>query len=695
VCDGFNQFLKMKKYCLFHSFLFVLILQTSTMMAQVRAISLEDRIVHSQYIVIGKVTDKHGFWDKTNERLNTLNNISIKALFKGNYQQSTLGFITEGGVLNNNAVHVCPSDELTVGTEYALFLEKVDDARIDLDYKNQNEGYIQTTSHYVLSVLPMNDGRYRDMFGQFSYTEIELIDLLKLKYNLNVTTPDGKVFRPETFDMNSLQESRTITTVTDGSGVSPASGYIGGTIVTNNEIIINGTGFGATSGTIDFPNADAGSGTIGLTNASDLISWSNTQIRAKIPRRAGTGTITVKNTAGTSVGTASITVAWSEICIDSPARTSTCATTGGNLRHRNELSNQNGSGGYTISYNNGTAAAADFSTNMPAKEAFTRALSTWRCASLVNFGISNTATSVGYVANDGISVVLFDNSLPANILGQCATSYSGACSTSCTNGVRWFVSEIDVRVLTVPVTGFTWNYSINAPTSSQYDFETVMLHELGHGHGLGHVIDAAKVMHYSVSNGSSKRILSTQDTNGALFRVGHSTGAQCVGSPMISPSMTNPTITAPTVTQPTCALSTGTIIVNATGIGALEYSINNGSSYQSSNTFAGLTPGTYNIKVRNISCNSFITTYTSNPVTITAFNFTPTTTDTWTGCVSTAWNVAGNWLDGSVPTPSDNVTIPNLVNDPVISTSITLKNLTLQSGVIVTVTSTGLLTLIP
>ncbi len=61
-----------------------------------------------------------------------------------------------------------------------------------------------------------------------------------------------------------------------------------------------------------------------------------------------------------------------------------------------------------------------------------------------------------------------------------------------------------------------------------------------------------------------------------------------------------PSITSITPTNPNnCpALDNGSIVINATG-NNLEYSINNGTSYQSSNTFTGLSNGTYNIRVRN------------------------------------------------------------------------------------------------
>jgi len=87
---------------------------------------------------------------------------------------------------------------------------------------------------------------------------------------------------------------------------------------------------------------------------------------------------------------------------------------------------------------------------------------------------------------------------------------------------------VDVQFFTdPPVAGYSWQYGTAAPTSSQYDFESVALHELGHAHGLGHIINSTQVMHYSVSNGASKRTLSANDIAGASARVAYSTSATC------------------------------------------------------------------------------------------------------------------------------------------------------------------------
>ncbi len=62
-----------------------------------------------------------------------------------------------------------------------------------------------------------------------------------------------------------------------------------------------------------------------------------------------------------------------------------------------------------------------------------------------------------------------------------------------------------------------------------------------------------------------------------------------------------PSILSVESSQPTdCNLNDGTITINATdGIDSFEFSINGGSSWQSSGSFSGLWPGTYSIAVRN------------------------------------------------------------------------------------------------
>jgi hypothetical protein len=66
---------------------------------------------------------------------------------------------------------------------------------------------------------------------------------------------------------------------------------------------------------------------------------------------------------------------------------------------------------------------------------------------------------------------------------------------------------------------------------------------------------------------------------------------------------------------------------------------------------------------------------------------------TWNGSLNTDWSNAGNWSAG-VPDAADDVTIPNMTNDPVISTSgAVAKSVTVESGSVLTIAAAGTLTI--
>jgi M6 family metalloprotease-like protein len=66
----------------------------------------------------------------------------------------------------------------------------------------------------------------------------------------------------------------------------------------------------------------------------------------------------------------------------------------------------------------------------------------------------------------------------------------------------------------------------------------------------------------------------------------------------------------------------------------------------------------------------------------------------WTGAISTAWENAGNWCGNIVPNSASDVIIDNAINNPVISSSVTINSLTIVSGVIVSIDSGALVTIL-
>ncbi|MBE1613517.1 T9SS type B sorting domain-containing protein [Flavobacterium sp. SaA2.13] len=79
-------------------------------------------------------------------------------------------------------------------------------------------------------------------------------------------------------------------------------------------------------------------------------------------------------------------------------------------------------------------------------------------------------------------------------------------------------------------------------------------------------------------------------------------GDGCVSSPVtatIDPAPNTPADATVAYIQPTCTVATGTITVTAQTGNGIEYSIDNGVTYQASNVFAGYDPGDYTVMVRN------------------------------------------------------------------------------------------------
>lgn len=110
---------------------------------------------------------------------------------------------------------------------------------------------------------------------------------------------------------------------------------------------------------------------------------------------------------------------------------------------------------------------------------------------------------------------------------------------------------------------------------------------------------------------------------------------------LMNPANSGVVINNVAVTQPDCSVSsTGTVVVNATGgTGALEYTINNGASWQPSNTFTGVLPGTYartTIQARQQGslCNANVATSPTDVVVALPTGLVLTTNVTQPGCTN-------------------------------------------------------------
>ncbi len=94
----------------------------------------------------------------------------------------------------------------------------------------------------------------------------------------------------------------------------------------------------------------------------------------------------------------------------------------------------------------------------------------------------------------------------------------------------------------------------------------------------------------------------------------------------------SPSINSLAKTDPTCTPDGTLTVTGAGGTPPLSYSINGGTTYQSSNVFTGLAGGTYNVIIRdNLGCVSAVQTITLAPVN----SLTQTVSKTDANCTTT------------------------------------------------------------
>ena len=491
-------------------------------------VTLDQRVQQSTTIIEGKVLSQESFWGIGHRNIFTRSTIQVYKVFKGSLGASTIEMITEGGKVGEIAQVLSASLELHVGDMGILTC-------IPNPYRESGAtGYTTYAGLQGFIVYDTDNGSAHDPFNTYYNIETQLhqsIKRLTKRPAIEVApNPYLETLKRRRGDVNNPDNTnRDILAVPTISGFSPTSITSG----TGATLAITGTNFGASQGTgfVEFKNANDGGATWVKPLTTDYVSWSATQIVVKVPSTsqsgpgAGTGAIRVTNSDPNTIassGTLTITYAYSNYPDTNYARMPT---------HIKD----NSFGGYTFLMN------STFASNTAAVSKLRSVLNYWTCTTQINWLLGGTTTAVA--GSDGLNVATFSSSLSVGVLAQCVSWYSSCGGTGTSS--NYIVSELDIQVST----GYTWYYGTGTPPASQYDFESVMLHEMGHGHQLNHTIDATAVMHYAIAATQVKRTLNANEIAGATFVRDRD---EAIGTVCSSPQMTllacNAATSAPSVT---------------------------------------------------------------------------------------------------------------------------------------------------
>lgn len=486
-----------------------------------REASLEKQINNSSFVIEGKVLSKKSFWDEENKNIYTANVIEVYKVFKGQSVE-TIEIITEGGTVGLSAEIVTPSLKLNVD-DIGVFM--LYENNINLKSKTANKkfktyGSLQGFYKYNLdtdeAINPFNKKRgisskfYNEILNitKTDFVEISSFDVqsifTKSLLNKAVLAPTAITFSPTTITAG----TKSILTITIPGGA------------TGN--------FGGTKGKVSFSDADLGGNGNYIDALDTQVVWSSNSITVEVPSEAGTGKIRVTNSDNSSrVSSTDLTVTFSELNVVADN-----LNPGTDVAYRTRHVQTDASRTFLM--------YTSFNNNTNAKNAFLRAMDTWRCETGINWVIDGNTTTKNVAARDDENVVRFDMGadLDADVLGR-TTSYYTGCSAGST--LNWYVSEIDLvfndSVDDPDTTGVeSWYFGSGLSAINQFDFQSVALHELGHGHQLGHVVSLVNngdnlddVMHYNLSISESQKVLFSSNITAAMAIQARSTAGGVCG----------------------------------------------------------------------------------------------------------------------------------------------------------------------
>lgn len=513
-------------------------------------LSLEERVNASTLIVEASVVSKTCAWNSDKTMIHTVNSLMISKILKGSnvFNASSIDVVTLGGLIGDKAVKVEPELELEIG-DIGIFMLVVKNGQWVSESGPQ--GFIKIDKHTAEATDVFNT--YPAFTIQSKITAISGTTVINVNSNLT------------NVNISSKRAAPTITSI------SPSTINAG----TSSILTIKGTNFNSIIDTssVQFKNGDDGGLTFVKALKRDYVSWSDTMIRLTVRTKAGTGKIRVViDGNGVANSTDTLKIPYSHLNVVS----------GDTIGYETQEIGMNSSNGITWRMNK------RFFDSTGARGAFIRSLERWRCGTFINWDTLGTV-SHSAIKSDGVNMCAWDTSsaMPSGVLAQCFSFWSG-CFTP---GLKWYVNELDIRFRLKPTTTTNWNYTTGNATSTQFHFESVAVHELGHGHQLGHVINSSVVMHYSIGNGQTKPSLSTNDINGGTYVITKSGTAICGKNSHTKLNSGNCAIVAPNANF---TMSTSVSCVNQS-VGFTDSSQGNISAY-SWNFGTNATPATANTK---------------------------------------------------------------------------------------------------
>ncbi|MDB5232250.1 MAG: type sorting protein [Chitinophagaceae bacterium] len=489
--------------------------------SQLTELSLDEKIAKAMVIAEGTVISQQSFWNQQHTMIFTSNVIRVSLLMKGNLPAAEIQVITQGGSVDNFAITTDHLLEMYQGETGVFFL-------VPWNFPLQLPGRLPAYDVYA-----SQQGLYL-YAGSSAVSPFESRTIANLQDYIKAKTGRPFINIDPAAKENPAVQARLFGTI---ASFSPQT-VTGGTLndPPNNILTINGNGFGQTpaaGAAVLFKNADNSVPQPLYPvpfNSPYIISWTDQQIKIRVPDKAGTGPFAVVRVPGdTTYSPTNLDVFYS-------VQNAIFNINGAIVLREPRLMYTNSHGGYSVFYSTGTSGGGRDISTAPEKQTFQRALTTWKEAVGFNAFEEGNTTVQQVNVNDQMNVVMFDNNntgQPPLPSGTLAVTYSGfSMCSNVTFEAQKVGFDIVIRNNGVSQGNTSFTTGPCFPPTTEVDLETVILHELGHAVNLGHIVDnfqtsnntfqtvnPAKLMNFAVLAYVTRRSLDQSAYQGGLYCV--------------------------------------------------------------------------------------------------------------------------------------------------------------------------------
>ncbi|RZM22591.1 MAG: hypothetical protein EOO88_28945, partial [Pedobacter sp.] len=356
-----------KKSTLLAVFMLLFVFSNQLMAQALYPVSLEEKAQHSTLIAEGTVVSKSSFWNPAHTIIFTSNKIKLHKIFKGQQQPGFIEVVTTGGTVGNDQLEVSELADLSIGETGMFFcFPSV------INLRNP------ATNTLLWDIYSSAQGFVKyDLSSKIADAPFAAYDNIVNSLYPAVMAKTGRAFTNVDQQFNVGTEPIPQSEVLGITSFSPVNVAAGATAdPAKNLLTITGTDFGLPQGSaaVLFDDANNGTGGVAFTvlfNDPLIVSWTATEIRVRVPSRAGTGVIQVRDEFGATAASVA------PLRVDYSILTATFAGAP-NFTTQSNLMSDNGLGGYTILYSTSVASGGVDLDASPTKATFQRALNTWK-----------------------------------------------------------------------------------------------------------------------------------------------------------------------------------------------------------------------------------------------------------------------------------------------------------------------------